>query len=150
MKQAGLRLRAFATARLIVVVSTAILIAVLSTVTALMRSSGRWRPSVSSASSSSPIRSKSQTDIAQNSLAVPFTFPNLVIYRVGDGSAALSGNATPVFLDEYTMAGGLVQSIPMPTAVNGSNRRLTASGTGTSEGLMTLSKDGRYLTATGY
>src|SRR5438128_9770406 len=27
---------------------------------------------------------------------------------------------------------------------------MTASGTGTSEGLMTLSKDGRYLTATGY
>lgn len=38
----------------------------------------------------------------------------------------------------------------MPTTVNGSNKRLTANGTATSEGLLTRSTDGNYLIATGY
>jgi len=79
-----------------------------------------------------------------------FTQGNLVIYRVGDGTAALGSPATAVFLDEYTPAGTLVQSIALPTVVNGSNKRLTASGSSTSEGLLTLSVDGKYLLATGY
>ena len=79
-----------------------------------------------------------------------FTPGNLVIYRVGTGAAALSSSATPVFLDEYTPAGVLVQSIPLPTATSGSNRRLTSSGTAILEGLMTRSIDGRYLLLTGY
>src|SRR5437870_11935917 len=83
--------------------------------------------------------------------AAAFTPGNLVIYRVGDGSAAITSAATAVFLDEYTTAGGSpVQSIAMPTVVNGSNKRLTAAGTSTSEGLLTRSVDGNYLTATGY
>jgi len=84
-------------------------------------------------------------------LSGPFTRGNLVVYRVGDGSTGLSTDATPVFLDEYTMSGGSpVNSVALPTTVNGSNRRLTASGTSFGEGLMTLSTDGRFLTATGY
>lgn len=79
-----------------------------------------------------------------------FTPGNLVIYRVGDGVAALTNAATPVFLDEYTPAGTLVQSIALPTAVSGANRRLTASGTATSEGLITRSVDGQYLLLAGY
>lgn len=79
-----------------------------------------------------------------------FTNGNFVIYRVGDGSAALSSAATPVFLDEYTPAGTLVQSVPLPTAVAGSNRIITASGTATSEGLITRSLDGQYIMVTGY
>jgi len=79
-----------------------------------------------------------------------FTAGNLVIYRVGDGTAALGSTATAVFLDEYTTAGTFVQSIPMPTTVNGSNKRLTGSGTATSEGLLTRSVDGRFLTLAGY
>jgi hypothetical protein len=75
---------------------------------------------------------------------------NIVVYRVGDSSSALSNAATPVFLDEFTPAGNLVQSIPLPTAVNGSNRQLTASGTATSEGFLTRSTDGQYLLLTGY
>lgn len=81
---------------------------------------------------------------------IPFTAGNLVIYRVGNSIAALTTAATPVFLDEYTPSGVLVQSIPMPTAVNGTHRRLTANGTATSEGFLNLSTDRRYLTATGY
>src|SRR6185436_8866122 len=82
--------------------------------------------------------------------AAPFTAGNIVVYRVGDGTAPLGSAATPVFLDEYTPAGVFVQSIPLPTTAAGANRRLTASGSATSEGLLTRSADGRYLVATGY
>ena len=80
-----------------------------------------------------------------------FTPGNVVVYRVGDGVTALSGNAAAVFLDEYTPSGTLVQSIAMPTAtaITG-NRALTASGTATSEGELTRSVDGQYLVAAGY
>ena len=79
-----------------------------------------------------------------------FTPGDLVIYRVGDGSSALSGASQEVFLDEDTPTGTLVQSVAMPTAVSGANLRLTASGTATSEGLLTRSADGRFLVAPGY
>jgi hypothetical protein len=75
---------------------------------------------------------------------------NIMIYRMGDGSAALNANATAVFVDEYTTGGTLVQSIPMPTAVSGGQRRLTASGSATSEGFLTLSDDRQYIMLTGY
>jgi hypothetical protein len=87
---------------------------------------------------------------AQTAPHAAFTPGNLVIYRVGDGSTALTNLGSPVFLDEYTTAGALVQSIPMPTTVNGSNRRLVASGTSTAEGLLTLSEIGEELILTGY
>jgi hypothetical protein len=79
-----------------------------------------------------------------------FTAGNLVVYRVGDGSATLSNAATAVFLDEYTTAGTLVQSIPLPVAVSGANKIITASGSATSEGLITRSFDKRFLIVTGY
>ncbi|HEX8572922.1 MAG TPA: Calx-beta domain-containing protein, partial [Allosphingosinicella sp.] len=79
-----------------------------------------------------------------------FTPGNLVVYRVGTGTGALSSSATAVFLDEYTPAGVLVQSIAMPTADSGSNQTLTANGSSTAEGLLDLSSDGRYLILTGY
>src|ERR1043166_2536631 len=40
-----------------------------------------------------------------------FTPGNLVIYRVGDGSAGLPINATAVFLGQYKKSGTLVQSV---------------------------------------
>ncbi|MCS6852422.1 MAG: cadherin-like domain-containing protein, partial [Gemmataceae bacterium] len=88
--------------------------------------------------------------LERRELLAAFTPGNLVIYRVGDGSGALTNAATPVFLDEYTTAGTLVQSIPLPTTVSGSHRRLTASGTATSEGLLTLSPNGQFLAVPGY
>ena len=75
---------------------------------------------------------------------------NIVVSRFGDGSGALSNAATATFLDEYTPAGVFVQTIAMPTAVSGNNRRLTNSGTATSEGALTLSTDGRFLSLMGY
>src|SRR5690606_2659668 len=85
--------------------------------------------------------------------AQPFAPGNLVVVRYGDGSTSLSSSsAVPVFLDEYTVAGGLSpqRSLAMPVAVSGSNYRFTGSGNSTTEGLISLSQDGRYLTLMGY
>src|SRR5262245_28648646 len=79
-----------------------------------------------------------------------FTPDDLVIYRVGDGSTVLTNTGNPVCLDEYTTTGTLVQSIALPTTASGSNNPLIASGTATTEGMLTLSADGQYLILTGY
>jgi hypothetical protein len=100
--------------------------------------------------------------LEQRDVPAAFTPGDIVVYRVGDGSAtngfttastgALNTSAAPVFLDEYTPAGTLVQSIPMPTATGGANQphRLTAGGSTFGDGLLNLSADGRYLLVTGY
>jgi hypothetical protein len=82
----------------------------------------------------------------------PFTAGDLVVVRAGDGIASFSGGGTvPVFLDEFNpITGSLVQSVPLPTTVSGSNRALTLVGNGPSEGYLTPSTDGRYLTLAGY
>ena len=81
---------------------------------------------------------------------VPFTYGNVVVYRVGDGAGALVNTGSRIFLDEYTAAGVLVRSLPLPTTTSGANRRLVASGTATSEGFLTRSSDGLSLVLTGY
>jgi pectin methylesterase-like acyl-CoA thioesterase len=73
-----------------------------------------------------------------------FTAGNIAVYRVGDGSGALSGNATAAFIDVYTTSGATVQTITVPTT------SVTNSGTATSEGFLMRSIDGRYLTWGGY
>lgn len=83
-------------------------------------------------------------------LSAPFTPNNIVVVRLGDGSAALSNAGTLVFLDEYTPAGILVQSIQMPVVINGANRRFVTSGSATSEGFLVLSPNRQYLTMAGY
>jgi hypothetical protein len=87
---------------------------------------------------------------AQLAHASPFTPGNIVVVRVGDGSAPLSSASTAVFLDEYTPGGTLVQTIPLPTAASGSNSPFTNSGTATSECYLNLSIDGQYLVQGGY
>jgi uncharacterized protein len=79
-----------------------------------------------------------------------FTDGDLVVYRVGDGTGSLGNTGNSVFLDEYTPTGTLKQSIALPTTVSGANKQLIASGTASSEGLLTRSSDGRYLFLTGY
>ena len=91
-----------------------------------------------------------QMYFARRVQAAGFTAGNIVVYRVGDGAATLGSGATAVFLDEYTPAGVLVQSIALPTVVNGSNRRLTSSGTAANDGMLTRSVDGQYVVLTGY
>jgi hypothetical protein len=86
--------------------------------------------------------------------AAPFTPGNLVVVRVGaTGGGTLSNAATAVFLDEFTLnvgQTGPVQSIALPTLASGANAILTMSGTATSEGALSLSADGRFLTLAGY
>lgn len=75
---------------------------------------------------------------------------NLVILRVGTGAAALTNNATAVFLDEYTLGGTAVQSYAAPTSTSGSNRPVTVSGSSTAEAGLNLSGNGQFLTFGGY
>lgn len=87
---------------------------------------------------------------ATPSAAAPFTAGNVVVYRAGDGSSSLINTGSAVFLDEFTANGDLVQSIPLPVVAEGANFPLIASGTATSEGLLTRSEDRRFLLLTGY
>lgn len=80
----------------------------------------------------------------------PLTYGNLLVTRVGDGTATLSGVATPVFVDEYTTSGTLVQSIAMPTVASGLNQAFTNSGSASSEGFLNISTNGLYVLLTGY
>lgn len=82
--------------------------------------------------------------------ATAFTPGNLAVVRIGDGSAALTSAAQPVFINEYDLSGNFVQALAMPTSVGPWGRRLTNSGTATSEGFLTRSVDGFYLTLAGY
>jgi hypothetical protein len=82
---------------------------------------------------------------------VPAFIPgDIVVLRVGDGSAALSGAATAEFLDEYSPDGTLDLSITMPTTGSGLSMPITASGTDPSEGFLSRSTNGKYLMAVGY
>src|SRR5262245_56394484 len=83
--------------------------------------------------------------------AGPFTPGGLVVVRVGAGINALNSATTAVFLDEYhTTGGAVVQSLALPTATSGTNRALTLGGVATTEGYLTRSVDGQYLSLAGY
>jgi hypothetical protein len=91
------------------------------------------------------------TRISSDTSGSAFTPGDLVVYRVGTGSAALSSAATPVALDEYAPTGGSpVNTINLPTTSVSPNHALTASGSASSEGLLTLSPNGDFLALTGY
>ena len=61
---------------------------------------------------------------------------NLVVFRVGDGSAALGSTATAAFIDEYTALGALVQSIPITASGGGA---FSVVGNSTTEGILSVS-----------
>jgi hypothetical protein len=89
--------------------------------------------------------------VADGAAIAPFTPGNLVVYRVGvPGGVNLVATGSPVFLDEYTPSGQLVQSIALPTMASGAQLALVASGTATSDGLLTRSADSSCLAVTGY
>lgn len=80
----------------------------------------------------------------------PITPGNLLVVRIGSGAAALSNAAQPVYLDEFSPAGSLVQTIALPVAASGPNRAFTNSGTASSEGHLNISPDGAFFTLAGY
>lgn len=76
-----------------------------------------------------------------------FTPGNLAVLRVGDGTQTIANTGNTIFIDEYTISGGLVNSIQLPDS--GANA-LVLSGTATAEGFLALSADRQYLTLAGY
>src|SRR5258708_32207726 len=70
-----------------------------------------------------------------------FTPGDLVVLQVGDGSGALqAGVAAPLFLVEYSPAGGApVQTIPLPTAYAGATHAISVSGTSPLQGYLSRS-----------
>jgi hypothetical protein len=77
----------------------------------------------------------------------PFTAGNIVVYRLGANTTTLGvGVYVPVFLDEYTPSGTLVQTIAMPTT---GNQMLLGGAPGTGQGHMNLSANGKYLVVPG-
>jgi len=75
---------------------------------------------------------------------------NIVVSRISTTSTFVSNQAYQVNVDEYTTGGTLVQTLAMPTTTSGANYRLTMTQSATSEGFLTRSTDGRYLTIAGY
>src|SRR5215831_17063944 len=82
--------------------------------------------------------------------AAPFSAGSIVVYRIGDGSGALSAASAPVFLDEYSPAGTLLQSVALPIVTSGSNNAFTSAGNATSESYLNLAYQGKYLVMDGY
>src|SRR6185503_15415468 len=80
--------------------------------------------------------------------------PTFVVVRVGDGSAALTNAATPVFLEQRSLSGALLvkpnNPLPLPTVASGNNRALTLGGSSNGEGNLSLSENGSYLSLAGY
>ena len=73
------------------------------------------------------------------------------MYRVGEtNGAALANTGNPVFLDEYSSSGTLVQSIGLPRTASGGQHQLIASGSASSEGALSMSADGQFIVLTGY
>src|SRR3954452_22937342 len=88
-------------------------------------------------------------------LSAPFAPGDVVVARVGDGTGLHGGTGDPVFLDESTRDGRLVQSIQLPGATAGDQHALVLAGVGTvvltsADGLLTRSADKHVLAIAGY
>ncbi len=69
------------------------------------------------------------------------------VLRVGDGTAGLSTAAAAGFLEERQADGTLIGApLPLPTASSGGNAICTFAGNATSEGGLSRSGDGHWLT----
>src|SRR5262245_59931943 len=79
--------------------------------------------------------------------AAPFTAGNLAVLRLGNGSETLAGNAVSAWIDEYTSAGSLVQSIGLPTS---GSSALTSVGNGSRDGIIQLTQNGQSIVLGGY
>ena len=78
----------------------------------------------------------------------------LDVVRVGTGAAALTNASTPVsivpLLGVGTGMGTTGTPIPLPTSASGANAPFALSGSASSEGALSLSANGQYLTLAGY
>ena len=86
-------------------------------------------------------------------IAAQFQAGKLAILRNGDGSSALTGTVQVDILQfntSGTSQNGFVAAQLPTTTTSGGNNRLVQNGASTSEGELTLSADGKYLTVVGY
>jgi len=72
---------------------------------------------------------------------------NLAVLRVGNGTEALSTGGNSSFIDQYTVAGGYVNSVSIPNSGPGS---VVLEGNRTAAAFLSLSPDNQYLTFAGY
>ena len=79
--------------------------------------------------------------------AQSFAPGNLAVLRVGDGSQTLANTGNSVFIDQYTPAGALSNSIALPDSATNA---LLVSGSASSEGGLTRSLDRTQLVIAGY
>jgi hypothetical protein len=87
--------------------------------------------------------------LSASALAANFTPGDLVVDEVSS-SAALTSSATAVYLLQYTTGGTAAGSIELPTTSSGATNAFTQSGAASSEGELSLSPNGQYLTLAGY
>jgi len=102
---------------------------------------------------------------AAQALATGLTPGDVVVERDGSGGVeSLTNSATPVYLNEFQPAGGLVTALALPTAayegpvyenskhekLHEPEKPLLDSGKATSDGELTLSENGRCLVVAGY
>jgi hypothetical protein len=80
--------------------------------------------------------------------AGPVSPGNVVVFRAGSGANLLGNTGNNVFLDEYTTAGSLVQSIEINST--GTGTKLVVAGNATAEGGLTISPDGKWIGFAGY
>jgi len=74
------------------------------------------------------------------------------VVRIGDGSPLVGGQSAAVFIEERRVSDGMVigSPIPLPTMAGNGNLAYSNSGSANTEGGLSLSVDGRYVTLVGY
>jgi hypothetical protein len=88
--------------------------------------------------------------LAAGVLQAQFSPGKLAVLRVGDGSSVLSSTAQPIFLDQFELTGGgQAPSYTLAIPSSGADA-LTLSGTATSEGALSRSANGLFLSFAGY
>src|SRR5579862_124126 len=88
-----------------------------------------------------------QLSLAAIANAQSFTPGNLAVLRIGDGTQTLSSSGNSLFVDQYTPAGALANTVTIPDT---GGQALLASGTASSEGGLTRSMDRSELVLPGY
>src|SRR5437660_1121449 len=79
--------------------------------------------------------------------ATLITSGDVLVYRVGDGTTALTTAAAPISIREFTPAGVLVQSFDLPTT---GTTAVTENGSSTANGILEFSADNAFLLFEGY
>jgi hypothetical protein len=77
-------------------------------------------------------------------------FLTFSVVVIGDGSTTLTSAAMPVSVEEHKLDGTLLGTTKLPIAAASGNFPFANSGTAKSEGALSLSGDGRYLSLAGY